>query len=129
MLNIEQKIDLLLARAIVNTHFATVAIPATASQRGKPIGQGKCKAVILYLNSLVLNTTGNEGTIKEQAQIYYGDNRSQFRELIRGQVSDIIFCKDLSEVYVRCNGIENVVQVTVYLGEDDTDELKFLSDE
>lgn len=108
----------LLMNRITRTKFFTVTVPATANVQGVPIGDGKCVAVVLYLNSLVLNTQANASTAANLAQVYYGDQQSQFRELIRGQQSDIIFAKDLSEIYVRGNGIENHVQVIAYMSDD-----------
>lgn len=119
-MNVSEQLDLLLIakRTMLRTDFLTVTIPATALKRGLPIGDGKCLAVVLYLNSLAHNTVTNTATAANLAQIYYGDARSQERELIRGQQSDIIFCKDLSEVYVRGNGVENHIQVLIYLNDE-----------
>jgi hypothetical protein len=122
---LEQKIDLLLTRDITHTQFGTISVPATALLKGVKIGQGKCRAVVLYLNSLALNTTTNAATAAILAQVYYGDSRSQFRELIRGQQSDIIFCTDLSQVYVRGNGTANKIQATIYLTDEDDGNLRF----
>lgn len=112
-------LTLLLERQIIKTQFATVRIPATALKTGIPLGQGKCRGVVLHLNSLVLNTTTKVATADNLNQIYYGDERSQFRELIAGNSSDVIFCTDLQDVFVRGNGVENFVQVLIYLGAED----------
>lgn len=115
----EQLLTLLLERQIYKTQFATVNIPAAANPQGLPLGQGKCIAVILYLNKLVLNTQTNTDTAADVAQVYYGDSQGQFRELLRGQSSDVIFCTDLEQVYVRGNGVANQIQVTIYVDENE----------
>lgn len=96
----EQKIDLLVKRGITQSHFETVRFNASSLGQGIEIGQGACLAVILRLNRYVFNnTTGTENTIR---QIYYGDRTRQECELLRGESSEIIFCNDLSEVFIRC---------------------------
>lgn len=83
---------------IHKTSFITKDLPASMS-KGMQIGDGKCKAVILRLNEYVLNDTA--GTQNAQRQIYYGDESNQRFELLRGKNSEIIFCTDLAQVYVR----------------------------
>lgn len=111
MNEIEQKIDLLLARQITKTRFATITVPV--NDKGIPLGQGKCKAVVLHLNYFLLNDnefTQNDGGTA--GGIYYGDSNQQTCELlfnttpattlgINTRSSNIIFCNDLSEVWVR----------------------------
>lgn len=113
MNDIEQKIDLLLARQITKTRFATITVPV--NDKGTPLGQGKCKAVVLHLNFYVLNgsdTQQSGGAGDEAGGIYYGDSNQQTCELllsstaqattnINTRSSNIIFCNDLSEVWVR----------------------------
>jgi hypothetical protein len=114
----------LVARQIAKTQFATIKLPSTALAQGIPLGQGKCIGVILYVNSLVLNTATKTATANNLNQIYYGDNQKQFRELVAGQPSDILFCTDLEQIFIRGNGVENHVQVTIYLAsESDSVEL------
>jgi hypothetical protein len=91
----------------VTTSFLPINIPARATTQGMPIGQGKCVAVYLYLNSLVLNTQAAAQTAANEAQIYYGDEKTQLIELVRGQFSKLIYVDDLSKIYVRCNGVAN----------------------
>jgi hypothetical protein len=111
MQDIEQKIDLLLARQITKTRFATITVPV--NDKGIPLGQGKCKAVVLHLNYYVLNNSDVfQNTDFNGSGIYYGDSNQQTCELlfnttsqnaggINTRSSNIIFCNDLSEVWVR----------------------------
>jgi hypothetical protein len=113
MLTIEQKIDILLDRQICHTRFTSVTVPADNTQ-GLPIGQGACKAVILKLNRYVFNSTN--GTEQGVEQMYIGDAQAQDWELERGRSSDIIFCKDLNEVFVRVpSGEVALVQILMYI--------------
>lgn len=96
----------------VTTTFLPIVIEASASAKGKPIGQGQCVGIYLYLNSLAPNSQTNTATNVNQAQIYFGDANTQQLELVRGNYSKFIYCKDLSEIYVRCNGIANTVNLT-----------------
>jgi hypothetical protein len=98
----------------VTTSIFSVTIPARANLAGIPLGQGKCFCVYLYLNSLVMDTQTNTATAANLAQIYYGDAQRQRIELIRGQFSKPIYVNDLSEIYLRCNGIANEVQAIAY---------------
>lgn len=97
-MTLEQKIDLLLQRGIVRTGFATTFVPENDS-KGSPLGKGNCKAVVLRLNEFERNSTA--GTAQAVEQIYYGDAARQEFELKRGINSDIIFCTDLEEVFIR----------------------------
>ncbi len=107
----EQKLDLLLKRGLTKTSFRT--IPVAVSQTvGKPIGLGECKAVILRLNNYTRNTT--TGAVQAVETAYYGDEQTQEFELLRGIDSEIIFCEDLSEVFVR-TAEACTIQVLVYL--------------
>lgn len=108
----EKEFLLLLQRAgITKTRFAALHIPSNVNQ-GIPIAsQGKCKAVVLRLNAFELDTD-TEITIPA---IYYGDAQRQQYELITGINSQIIFCDDLSEVWVRYAGDEEVNgQIIIY---------------
>ena len=111
MQDIEQKIDLLLARQITKTRFATITVPV--NNKGIQLGQGKCKAVVLHLNYYLANSI-NPQTVREAGGIYYGDSNQQTVELllktstangnppnINTRSSNIIFCNDLSEIWVR----------------------------
>lgn len=120
-MNIQHKF-LLHEMNIVTTQIKTIVIPATSDLIGMPLGIGKCSAVVLYLNRYVYNTTTATEIPANQRIIYYGDKESQARELIAGLQSDIIFCKDLSDVYIRNNGVENVIQATIYLTQEDIDD-------
>jgi len=110
MQDIEQKIDLLLARQITKTRFATITVPV--NDKGIPLGQGKCKAVVLHLNYYLLNGNQNTQSMSYAGGIYYGDSNQQTCELLFNTInaasnsintrsSNIIFCNDLSEVWVR----------------------------
>lgn len=116
------KIQALTNRGITRTEFFTLAVPYTPNV-GIPIGQGACKAVVLKVNSLIRNSDDAPiiGTL------YYGDSKSQERELIGFTIggggifsysnsSDVIFCTDLSQVFVRqgLNGLEVPLQVIKY---------------
>lgn len=106
------------------TQFVTIKIPARANLTGIPISEkgGRCIGVRLYLNQKVLNTATNTDTAANLAVVWYGDAQKQQHELLRGIESKFIPCNDLSQVYVRGNGMQNWVQVTIYLN-DDQDEL------
>ena len=123
----QEKIDLMESRGIVATDFATVTIPLTAVKSGMPIGIGACKAVQLYINLYELNTDKLEEVDDNLQILYYGSANGQFRELIAGRISDLIFCEDLQDVYVRGNGIaDNNIQVTIYLSADQVGKERFL---
>lgn len=103
---------------IDRTEFQTIAIPAVSLERGMPLGIGKCTAVILRLNLIQLNAlSGAAGNAV--VQVYYGDRNSQLFELIRGSNSELIICKDLSEIYIRTSYTQtptqqNFVQAMIY---------------
>lgn len=113
------------------TQFAVVTIPATAVRNGLPLGNGKCVGVELQLNTYVLDSTTAALTAANLSNIYYGDAQGQSFELAVGNNvvatgspspknnSGMIYCKDLSEVFVRGNGVLNQVQVKIYLGDED----------
>ncbi len=111
MLTTEQKLDLLLERGITKTRFFTLPVAITLAT-GAEIGTGKCKAVILRLNKYTRNTT--TGAVQAVETAYYGDAKSQEFELLSGIDSEIIFCEDLSEVFIR-TAEACTVQVLVYL--------------
>ncbi len=111
MLTIEQKLDLLLERGIKKTRFFTIPLAVT-NETGVEIGIGKCRAVILRLNKYTRNTTS--GAVQAVETAYYGDAKSQEFELLSGIDSEILFCEDLSEVFVRTAEACNI-QVLVYL--------------
>ena len=98
----EQKIDLLLSRGITKTEFKIIRVAVTP-EVGITLGQGGnaigCKAVILRLNQYERNSTN--GTLQGVEQMYYGDAQSQEFELLRGVDSELIFCNNLQEVFVR----------------------------
>lgn len=127
-LTTEQLLSLLIQSRITRTQFKVILIPAITNTRlsGKPIGQGSCRGVRLYLNSLVLDSAGDDSDppvpLKTGAafnQIYYGDEAGQYHELIAGVESKFIPCRDLQEIWIRGNGSANQVIVTIYLGNDD----------
>jgi len=104
---------------LTETRTITVTVPASGVDKGFPIGQGRCKAVILRLNNYLYNTTTNALTPTNQGLLYYGDSSQQRFELIRSASSDInselIICSDLNQVWIK--GIPNVaneIQVIIY---------------
>lgn len=131
MTELEKKIELLLARQITKTRFATITVPV--NNKGIQLGQGKCKAVVLHLNYCVLNqATEYQNGGERGGGIYYGDQNQQTCELlfnttsadasgINTRSSEIIFCNDLSEVWVRGklqrgagDGVEFSLEVIIY---------------
>lgn len=115
------KIQALLNRGITRTEFFTLAVPYTPD-KGIPIGQGACKAVVLKVNALTRNDTNVFVT-----HMYYGDSKGQERELIGAcgtaaagdpitynfGASEVIFCTDLSQVFVRHGLNGNILQLQV----------------
>jgi hypothetical protein len=110
MIQQQQQIQLLLERGICKTEFATIPISAN-NNRGVPLGQGRVKAIILRLNKYERNSVN--GTAIVQTQVYYGDESRQEYELIQGVDSNIIFCTDLQEVYIRTPA-DVTIQVLIY---------------
>jgi hypothetical protein len=88
----------------VKTEFKIVKINYTP-ENGIPIGLGKCKAVQLQLNAFPRNVSS--AYINTPFFVYYGDAQSQEVELyavdngLNGGYSPFIYCRDLSEVFVR----------------------------
>lgn len=121
-------LNLMLARGIYRTQFESVSVPFN-DLRGVQIGEGKCVAVILHLNQFHYNTTVSVLDANPLGIcIYYGDKTKQQRELFNGQTSPILFCSDLSEIYVRAavnwSGATDTntffeVQLEIYHGKDD----------
>jgi len=86
-------------------------------QNGSPtkLGTGKCKAVILRLNKYLLDSD-QEG---DTNLFYFGNAKSQNFEVLRGINSQIIFCTDLEQVFVRILNVskpttKNTIRVMVY---------------
>jgi len=106
------QIAMLLGNGIQETTFQIVRVDKT-NNVGVPIGQGACKAVVLYLNKYMRNSeSGIEQGIN---QIYYGDSNGQEFELLAGVNSAIIFCSSLEKVFVRNPfPAEARIQVLVY---------------
>lgn len=106
--NNEQDRQILALLGVTQTNYASIAVPV-ADIVGQPIGNGGCKAVILTFNllarngtSVVANTYSNYiNPLNIPYAIYYGDFNRQEHELLAGFNSPIIFCRDLSEVFVR----------------------------
>lgn len=102
------------------TLTAVKNIPLKAGAIGKPISVagGACKAVILQLNKYALDTAD---ALKAE-YFYFGDTLSQNFEVIRGFPSQLIFCDNLNEVYLRYPDLVNslgwetniIIQVLVY---------------
>lgn len=89
---------LLLFSLITKSEYLTIPVTQTPDQ-GIKIGEGKCKAVILKLNNFTRNNTA--GLAITATYFYYGDSTEQERECLRGISSDLIFCTDLNQVYIR----------------------------
>ena len=104
------------------TRFITVPITETL-QGGIPIGQGKCGAVRLRLNTYLRNQpTPTWGDALERPFfVYYGDAQSQENELFafsglvdantsfpvmsfNGNWTPKIYCENLEEVFIRYGG-------------------------
>lgn len=104
---------------ITQTHFATVTINVNSRpqvDKGQPIGAGNCIAVQLFVNPIDRNT---QNAITLQYPVYYGDRSKQEIALEAGKYSELIFCKDLSEVYVRSpNGVAERVQILIHGGDE-----------
>lgn len=96
MSNPKERFALLEGKGITESEFLSIQVPV-ATLKGRPIGQGKCKAVVLRFNNL----TRNDITSVDFQPIYYGDSDGQEMELLRGETSEVIFATDLSNVYVR----------------------------
>lgn len=102
------------------TLTAVKNIPLKAGDIGKAISVagGACKAVILQLNKYALNTTD----VLKTEYFYFGDALSQNFEVIRGFPSQLIFCENLSQVFLRYPDLVNsvgweeniIIQVLVY---------------
>jgi hypothetical protein len=102
----------------IKTEFKLV--PVQNASLGVPLGLGKCKAVRLKLNAFPLDDGSNYVALPNY--IYYGDAQSQQIELMATDLantsaqdgySPLIYCRDLSEVFIRYNTGQN--PVTVYL--------------
>lgn len=83
---------------ITETEYKTVPVPQTLAQ-GMKIGEGKCKAVVLRLNRFTRNNIA--GVEVAATYFYYGDSQKIERECLRGESTDIIFCTNLDQVWVR----------------------------
>lgn len=108
-MNLEQKIDLLIASTMVKSNTFTVPVAQTID-KGIKLGEGQCKAVILRLNNFLRNST--DGTAIAASYFYYGDAQKQERECLRSVSSDIIFCTDLNQVFVR-NPFPGIIYIQV----------------
>lgn len=108
-LTLDEKLDLLLSRGLTRTRFSSVIVKSDIN-RGVPIGQGKCKAVILKANHFLTYETDPQ-LISNSGKFYYGDQQQQTKEYLvntntvagdtNTKSSEIIFCKDLKDVWVR----------------------------
>lgn len=112
-MNIQDKIDALLERGITRTRFSSIVIQSNEKQ-GQPIGQGKCKAVILKANHHKTYALDDPQLIFFAGKFYYGDQHQQTNEYLvntnstatdtNTRDSELIFCKDLKDVWVFFNG-------------------------
>lgn len=83
---------------VTRVEFKTIQVPLSLDQ-GKEIGQGRCCAVRLRLNQVQYNVTA--GTAQACLFVYYGDRNNQRWELERGETSELLICKDQSEIFVK----------------------------
>lgn len=104
---------------ITRTQFETIHLPAL-NLSGQPIGQGKCKGVILLANFYQRDTVVAQPFANRT--FYYGDRTRQDTQWQGFAYASIyVPCKDLSEVYVRAAAVGSPVsvQVMIYLSDDD----------
>ena len=97
----------------MKTQFKTVMVTDT-QKVGVPLGEGACYGVRLQLNYYERNSSN-----QQKAYIYYGDANSQEVELLGGNITKLIPCDDLSEVFVRAYDAEGAgvgipLQVIIY---------------
>ena len=105
----EQEKTMLALAGVNQTNFITIPV-STLESEGVPLGSGKCVAVVLRVNLYDRNTqtlVGGDGG----AQFYIGDANRQEYEVVFGINSQVIFCSDLSEVWVRCCPLEKETDI------------------
>lgn len=122
----QKNLDTLQALGITKTRVTS--IPVTSSNvYGIPIGQGKCKAVVLKANHFIPNTTTPQIS-NVQGYFYYGDSQQQSYEYIVNvgaanvpnvRSSELIICNDLQDVWVRFPDIfaEDVIWIDIIVYE------------
>lgn len=124
-MNKNQRNNLIASLNASHTLFFTLRLPTTARLSGVPIGDGKCKGVALKINQFVLNTTTGTSVATSQAIFYVGDSSGQFFEINPFIDPVIIPCQDLSDIYIRGVGYNNVgINCQVYLSDEDIKEWK-----
>jgi hypothetical protein len=126
-MTLEEKIDLLLSRGITKTRFTSLNLNA-GMIAGVPLGQGKCKAVLLKANHYETYTQDRaaQGSAQD-LKFYYGDKNQQTVEYLvnpneaadntNQRDSQLIFCEDLQDVWVRFADAEPEmleIQITIY---------------
>lgn len=124
-MTLDEKLDLLLSRGITKTKFASLNLEA-AMVAGVPLGQGKCKAVLLRANHYQTYTSTVQGAATG-LKFYYGDKNQQTIEYLLNpnttagntnqRDSQLIFCEDLQDVYVRFVDAAPAtleIQITIY---------------
>lgn len=98
-------------RDITETKFTTIVVKQSLI-KGVPIGFGECKAVRLRVNLRVRNVTNTLAIT--QILLYYGDEKSQERELLRNNDSPLIITDRLEKVFVRnANSGDMFLQVQI----------------
>ena len=125
-MTLDEKIELLLLRGITKTRFASLNLTA-AMVAGIPLGQGKCKAVLLRANHYQTYTASTVQGAASGLKFYYGDKNQQTIEYLLNpnttagdtnqRDSQLIFCEDLQDVYVRFtdNAPDTLeIQITIY---------------
>lgn len=112
------------------TNFFTIAfenkLPPNFNEFGMPIGNGKCKAVILRTNLMARNKSDIKvpsNSTGATVAFYVGDQNSQEYEVMIGQDSPLFLCNDLSEIFIRMplgwrdidpDNMNYAIQVIVY---------------
>lgn len=113
----DKAIDLLLDRCITRSRFRSLVLQG-GMVGGVPIGQGKCKGVILSANHFELYETTEQFT-GNNGGFYYGDSQQQSKQYLvntnetptdtNARDTGIIPCEDQSEVWVRCDAPNSVL--------------------
>lgn len=118
-----ERFDALLDAQIERTKFFTIALPTRTNLKGVSIGSGACRGILAQTRDFAFNAS--TGAAAVERVFYIGDSDAQeWQKVASGLPSQIIPCRDLSEIYIR-NGISGGtavvqhVQVMVFLGRRD----------
>ena len=97
---------------ITDTVFGSKSFEANATNDGVSLGQGKCKAVRLQLPKYDIYTSN----VSTDLVVWYGDANQQPFELLQNANNtsgELIFCNDLSEVFILTN-VACIVNYIIY---------------